>query len=234
MKPLDIIGKRFGKLTVLTHHHRNEGYRNFYECLCDCGNKKIVYKQMLTSGKTTHCGCLFVHPAIIHGLSHVPEHGVWLNIINRCTKPNDRGYKNYGGRGIKICDKWLNSFVEFYNDMGSRPSNKHSIDRIDNNGDYCPENCKWETKHNQCRNQRRNLKITYNGETMCVTDWAKKMNLNVETLACRIRKNKMTIEDAINTDTKVHYTRRAGFVKWSIRKKEASQQSREKTSPVEG
>jgi hypothetical protein len=220
MNPFDIIGKRFGNLVVVKRHHVKDKYWHFYKCKCDCGGTAVFYRNLLVSGKKTHCGCLFVNPCVTHGLSHTPEYETWLNMVYRCTRKEYKIYKNYGGRGIKVCDRWLNSFENFYADMGVKPSQKHSLEREDNDGNYCPENCKWATRDIQNRNHRRNVNITYEGQTMCLTDWAKKLKINYPTLKGRISIQKLSFEQAVKIDASVHYTQREGFVKWSIRKRQ--------------
>lgn len=128
-----------------------------------------------------------------HGLHGTPEYRILYAIHTRCTNKNIINYRNYGGRGISICDRWfigdgVKSHIEcFIDDMGLRPSKKHSIDRIDNDGDYAPGNCRWVTSKEQARNQRTNVNITYNNETMCLNDWAKKTGIERRTLAYRIK-----------------------------------------------
>ncbi len=112
-----------------------------------------------------------VHNRTTHGMSRTSEHRAWLRIKSRCYNPNFAGYKNYGGRGITMCDRWLNSFENFYEDMGDKPSEDLSLDRIDNDGNYEPENCRWATSKQQNRNQSQSVFLTINGETKHVAEW---------------------------------------------------------------
>lgn len=134
-----------------------------------------------------------------HGLSNTPEYGCWSGMKARCLNKNGKSYKNYGGRGIKVCDRWLESFVNFYEDMGKKPTRKHTLERIDNNLGYSPKNCRWATRSEQRRNQRGNVFYTYDGETMCLIDWSKKLNLSYNALVGRIYKLGWSFERAITT-----------------------------------
>ena len=132
----------------------------------------------------------------LRGCSHTPEYRVWNNLKNRCSNSNIPGYKNYGGRGITFCDKW-NDFAGFIEDMGKRPSPKHSVDRIDNNGNYCKENCRWATKNEQVINRRTNIIVEYLGEKIILKDLAIRVGLNYQLIQRRMNKG-MSVVEAIN------------------------------------
>jgi hypothetical protein len=119
-----------------------------------------------------------------HGMSKTGIHKIWKSMRSRCDKPNDVAYNNYGGRGIRVCERWQ-KFINFFNDMGHKPVGK-SIDRIDNNGDYSPENCHWVTQKEQCRNMRKNKMLKFNGETKCLSEWAEVTGFNKSTIAYRL------------------------------------------------
>lgn len=122
-------------------------------CRCDCGAEKTVAGNTLRLGDARSCGCLIVDTQTKHGMYGTPTYGSWSRMIARCTNPKSNRYKYYGGRDIKVCERWM-LFVNFYADMGMRPSTKHSIDRIDNDGDYEPRNCRWATAKEQSANKR--------------------------------------------------------------------------------
>lgn len=123
-----------------------------------------------------------------HGKSKTKTHIAWLNMRARCNNPKDKGYKNYGDKGIRVCKEWQNSFETFFRDMGEPPSSQHSIERIDCKGHYCPDNCKWATSHEQTRNYSKNVFIEYAGKRQCLTDWANEVGLSKYVLGYRIKK----------------------------------------------
>ena len=121
-----------------------------------------------------------------HGMTNMPEYQAWRNVIGRTANPKAAGYCRYGGRGIKICKEWVESFTAFYEHVGPRPSPKHSLDRIDNNGNYEPGNVRWVTRKKQQQNLRTNFNITHNGETKCLREWARLSGVAKETIRRRI------------------------------------------------
>ena len=152
-------GQRFGRL-VLISEAAKRGYRRHWNCLCDCGTEKIVWSASLRCGRTKSCGCLHrdicVEYNTTHGLSKTPLYSVWRGMIARCSEPQHKAYKNYGGRGIKVCDEWQDpaSFYE-WGLVGYAPG--LSLDRINCNGHYSPDNCRWASRATQARNTRRNI-----------------------------------------------------------------------------
>ncbi len=188
---IDITGMKFSRLTAL---HPN-GYdvnpsrkHILWACICDCGQTLNVRLNALRSGGTKSCGCLKTGPSPLrtHNMSNTVEYKTWARIKSRCLKPSHQDFYLYGGRGILICERWKNSFEAFFEDMGPKPSKKLSIDRIDVNGNYCKENCRWTDDRTQSRNKRNNRYIELNGLRMCLSDWASHLGINVSTLIQRL------------------------------------------------
>jgi hypothetical protein len=198
-----LIGKTFTRLTVIKY--LKESYK--YLCRCECGKELRVNKYKLESGHTKSCGC-FARDCTIkrstkHGFANAkntkPEYCIWQEIKARCFRESHRYFMSYGGRGIGMDDTWAKDFLSFYNHVGNRPSNKHSIDRIDNNKGYIPGNVRWATQTEQCRNTRKNKIVTYKGKTGCIADWADWLNISYYTLHSRLGKCGWTIEKALTT-----------------------------------
>lgn len=177
-----IIGRRFGKLVVVEYAEKGK-----WRCKCDCGGVSTPVLRNLKRGMTTSCGCM--KGSTRHGLTHAPEFNVWSMMKQRCNNPNNDRYEDYGGRGIKICDRWLGpeGLPNFVADLGPRPTPLHKLERIDNDGDYEPGNCKWVTQAEQSRNRRNSIHVTFAGETMVLKDWATRLGMKVATLTYRIK-----------------------------------------------
>ena len=184
-KALDLISKKYGRLTVIERVGSNKYSKPMYRCLCDCGKESIVMGNLLPNGYVKSCGCLREDNRRLSRYSHgqtgsdtTPEYRAWHSMKYRCSSPTAQNYENYGGRGIKVCDSWVESFDNFFNDMGRRPSDLHSIDRIDNDGDYCPENCRWATKAEQSMNIRTNKWVIYEGQKMILAELGRKLGMH--------------------------------------------------------
>jgi hypothetical protein len=150
-------GDKYNRLTAIKFDYRNKQSRQFWLFKCSCGNKKVIRVDRVKTGNTKSCGCLNFEPTrIIHGMSCTNTYRSWADMKSRCLNKNHKKYKYWGGRGITICKEWLgkNGFQNFYKDMGNKPKNK-SLDRIDNNGNYCKENCRWVTIEKQNNNRRK-------------------------------------------------------------------------------
>lgn len=162
---VDLTGRRFGRLKVISRHHREKGGQYLWECICDCGEKVIKRGNGLQSGNTKSCGCYRAEIAgarfRTHSSSSIPEYRVWLAMRRRCIRPQAQDFADYGGRGITVCDEWVSSFEFFMGDMGRRPSSAYSIERLNNDGNYEPTNCIWATRSEQVRN-RRPLRLLQN------------------------------------------------------------------------
>lgn len=187
-KKLNLIGQKFGRLTVISKvkNLKNKS-RVKWLCSCSCGETPTIAACELRNGDTKSCGCLKKEKLYIHGASGTPEHQTWLSMRGRCTDHTFKNYPHYGGRGIKVCERWLNSFPSFLEDIGLRPSKNHSLNRVDNNGNYEPGNCQWATNTEQQRNKNNNHLITINGKTKCLTEWCKEYGLRPGTARARIR-----------------------------------------------
>jgi hypothetical protein len=199
-KRIDRTGERFGNLVVLD---RVEGTkRTMWRCQCDCGNETTVDTANLGNGHTRSCGCLVKQKAsdnfTTHGLTNTSEHHVWMGFKGRCYNENDKGYAGYGERGIKICDRWLESFDNFLEDMGNKPSPEHSIDRIDNDKGYFKENCRWATKKEQANNRRSSKYLVIDGETKTQSEWADIFKISQLNIQNRLSRG-WTPEQAVKT-----------------------------------
>lgn len=193
----DITGQRFGRWTVLGFDRR-EIDKYYWHVMCDCGTQKSILSNSLLRGLSTSCGCHANEVRTKHGMSTSRVYGIWNGIISRCEKGNASPHL-YKDRGIKICDNWRNSFENFYADMGDPPSELHQIDRINNNGNYEPGNCRWVLSRDNNRNKRSNHFIEFNGKTQCLMDWCIELGFKFTTLAHRINKLHWPIEKAITT-----------------------------------
>lgn len=201
----DITNKKFGRLTVIKFIKR-ENYKTYWECLCECGNKIITTQNNLQTGSTKSCGCLFKEGNNKKmNLSHSRLYHIWRNMKARCYQKSSPSYKNYGGKGITVCDEWLNDFMPFYNwAMANGYKEELTLDRINVNGNYEPSNCRWATHKEQNNNTTRNVYITFNGLTLTRNQWAEKAGINKNTLKHRLTNkwNKWTIEDALTIPTR--------------------------------
>ena len=186
----DRTGDVFGKWTVTEFSHTDKhtsGNRTFWMCRCICGTAKVVCVSNLLAGKSTSCGC--ARGTSTHAMSSTITYKSWQAMKDRCLCTGAFSYSRYGGRGITVCDRWKDSFENFYKDMGDRPSDKHSIDREDNDAGYSPTNCRWATSAEQANNKSTNRQLTYNGITMNLGQWAKKLNIDRTTLRDRLKRN---------------------------------------------
>lgn len=204
----DLTGRSFGRLTVIGFSHRPKKTR-YWACVCKCGSEAIVPGNNLVSGKTKSCGCFHKERAadmaramgagnITHGMTKSREYEVWHGMKQRCLDAGADDYKYYGAKGVSVCERWLNSFENFYADMGPRPSKIHQIDRRDPYGNYEPSNCRWVTPKEQQRNRRQHHLLTYKGETKCLSEWAETVALPMTALWQRIQ-NGWPIEKALTT-----------------------------------
>ncbi len=198
-------GDQYGLLTIVKEVEcgRTPGGQTFRRllCRCNCGAKVVVKLAALRSENTRACGCLRdghpVHGRKRRGTSDL-TYRCWMSMTYRCRNTNSKDYKNYGGRGISVCRRWRDSFLAFIEDMGECPGKGYTIERISNEAGYEPGNCKWATRKEQGRNKRNNVMLTFNGETMCLIEWAERIRMNRMTLSYRLRSG-WTIEEALTT-----------------------------------
>lgn len=198
----DLTGRRFGRLTVMQRATENTKHgRARWTCKCDCGNIITTSGNCLLKGHTKSCGCA-VHdnkPLYKHGLSKTRLHYIWRAMKDRCYNPKNSHYKSYGERGISLCDDWNNDFVSFYMwAINSGYREGLSIDRIDNEKGYSPDNCKWSTDIEQANNKRKNKFITFNGKSKTLAQWCREFGLNYHSVQSRLN-NGWSIEKAFTT-----------------------------------
>ena len=183
----DLTGQKFGRLTVVEFAEIRKRSA-YWRCKCICGSQKIVAGYHLLSGAIQSCGCLWAEVVKKNRLHSAKVYSAWHGIKRRCFDPNNKAYKNYGGRGITMFEDWINDFQAFYDYVSKLPhfgEAGYSLDRIDNDGNYEPDNLRWATVYEQLRNRRNNRIVEYNGETMCLKDAARKSGISYNTLCWR-------------------------------------------------
>jgi len=199
--PPEMIGEKFGRLTVMSESEK-QGIHRAWNCSCECGGTKTALGTNLRRGLTGSCGCLHKERASdansTHGLSRAPIYAVWRNMLARCANPED---VDYGGRGIDVCAEWKFSFESFHRDMGDPPTEEHSIDRLDANGNYEKSNCRWATDTQQARNKRSSRIVTFSGLTCTLAEHCERSNLNYTTIHQRLRRG-WSIEKSLTTPIK--------------------------------
>src|SRR5215469_1511097 len=182
----DLTGQMFGNWLVLAWAGRYN-QSSLWLCRCHCGRFAVVGRESLKYGRSKGCNlCYHKRRHLQASVAHRAEYKVWYNMKNRCLNPKRVDYHRYGGRGIGICSRWINSFEAFLQDMGPRPSRSHSIDRIDNDRGYEKDNCRWATRKEQSCNRRSTRLITHNGQTLCLKDWAALSRISRATLRSRL------------------------------------------------
>lgn len=199
----DMQGRRFERLLVLQQGPSDNNGNARWVCQCDCGSKTLSHGFSLRNGAAKSCGCLTTDQLkeriTRHGLADRPEYRVWAGMLQRCDNPKTKKFRLYGGRGIKVCERWR-EFVNFYADMGPRPTSRHSIERRDGNGDYEPSNCYWATPTQQANNTTQNHKVTYRGQTMNLTQAIRLGGTTVNFSVVRARmKRGWSVEAAVET-----------------------------------
>lgn len=186
----DLSGHRFGRLVAMDYLGKRR-----WRCKCDCGKAALVQSNNLRSGKQVSCGCLRTELLRSRVLKHghtskretTPEYRAWQSMLKRCYSPNNTHYARYGGRGIEVAPEWRDDFPNFLRHVGPRPSAQHSLDRIDNDGDYKPGNVRWASKSLQAKNQSRNRMYEFRGHSYCLADLREISGLKLVTLQTRLR-----------------------------------------------
>lgn len=181
-KALELANQRFGRFLAIEYAYSVK-YQRVWKCRCDCGKIHFVEASQLRCGEIKSCGC----SRVVHGLARSSTYKTWQAMKTRCEDISFRDYPLYGGRGIRVCKKWHN-FINFFADMGERPTPKHSLERINNDKGYSPSNCKWATWDEQARNKRNNVKHTYKGVTKLILDWATEHGMSKGVLDWRLKK----------------------------------------------
>lgn len=202
---IDLTGKRFGRFLVL-NRGENRGVQPTWHVRCDCGTEKLVISASLRRGVSRSCGCLkselardaLRQRASIHGMTETRIYRIWSGMIKRCHGINGDPYGCYQGRGITVCDRWRTSFENFYTDMGDHPGDGFSIDRINNDLGYSPENCRWATTEQQMNNTSRSVLFSHNGVQMSIPQWERHLGFPEGVLYKRIRRRKWTFDKAIS------------------------------------
>ena len=203
----DLTGKRFGRLEVIGFHDTGSR-KTYYVCQCDCGNVKVIRADALVGGMTKSCGCLKKEQDKInltanhsHKMSGTRLYEIWQGMKSRCYKKHDARYGRYGGRGIIVCEEWKNDFKAFYDwAISNGYSNKLTIDRIDNNGNYEPKNCRWATMKEQCNNRNSNINITIGNTTKNLMQWCETFNVDYKTVYARYQRNGFESIDRLFND----------------------------------
>jgi len=189
---VDLAGRRFGYLTVIEFVGKSHGHAR-WRCRCDCGRETTSQSGDLKRGISKSCGCKG------SGRRHTKSsyrYGVWRLIVSRCTNQNDKNWKDYGGRGIRLYEPWMHDMNGIFEYLGDRPSSKHKIDRIHNDGNYEPGNVRWATSIQQNRNRRDNIIIEYRGEKKCLSEWAGVLHMPLVTLWNRLFRQKLSVDQA--------------------------------------
>lgn len=209
-KFIDITGQKFNRLKVIKRYGYSTDKHITWLCECECGNKAIVTGKQLRSGQTKSCGCYNKELTTIrntkHGKRHTRLYRIWLLMKNRCNNPKDKYYYCYGGKGVKVCNEWSNNFELFYEwSISNGYNDKLTIDRIDSDKGYQPDNCRWTTNKEQQNNKTNNHYITYKGKTQSMKKWSEELKIDYSTLRNRINVYQWDIETALTAPTGYRY-----------------------------
>ena len=213
--PLELTGQIFGRLRAIERTRSNEYGYYMWRCICQCGKEVEVIGSSLKCGNTQSCGCLFMEVLQARNTKHcgsgTPEWIAWAQAYDRCENPKNKRYQNYNGRGIKMCVHWRENFAHFLKDMGPKPGPEHSLDRINNNGDYEPGNCRWATRKEQARNRTICRFYEMDGRSLTLPEWGEIIGIppnRLRWLRDNITRHKISLEEAVrrlSVYDRVHY-----------------------------
>jgi hypothetical protein len=229
----DLTNQKFGKLVCEKDVGRTKNGNVLWKCKCECGNYTVVNSSSLKTGNTKSCGCIlnkrlenFGELQKKHGMSDTKIYKVWSSMKQRCLNENDKAYKNYGGRGITVCNEW-HEFEPFYEwAVNNGYKEGLTLERVDNDGDYCPKNCTWITKSKQSSNTRNCIELTYKGKTKIMKEWAEELNIPYSVLQHRIYRGWDT-EKALSTPIKPSNRRHCKLIEYKGEKKSIAEWARE-------
>lgn len=198
---IDLTGQRFGRWTVLSKAERRT--QRYWICRCDCGNTRKIAQNTLRSGQSRSCGCLRTRLTHGHAVGHrtTPEYHAWIAMRQSCSNPSCTAYPRYGGRGVRVCERWQESFANFLADVGKRPSADHVFSRRDKKGHFEPTNVHWILRSTRSRSRRNNRILEYNGQKRSVAEWAEMKGIHPRTVGSRLDRG-WTIEQALETPVK--------------------------------
>ena len=198
---IDLSGQRFGRLRVISRAGKNKHNQLLWDCECDCGERCVSLGFVMRKGEKQSCGCLqreaIASVNLSHGMTRTPIYAIYRGMMQRCYDKNSTAYDRYGARGINVCEKWQ-TFEGFYEDMGDKPEGM-SLERKDNDGDYCPENVVWATAKQQANNTRGNRVLEYRGQKQTMTQWAEEFGLKPQTVWARLVTRGWSVEKALET-----------------------------------
>ena len=223
-KSIDISNKKFDKLKAIQYIGKDRNNHEYWEFECDCGNRPIISKDSVTRGLTTSCGCNHSNAVsnttknAKHGMTYSSLYWIWSGMKKRCYNPNRKEYPNYGGRGIQVCDTWKNDFCEFMKwsfDNGYEENKNLSIDRIDNNGNYCPENCRWVERNIQLLNTRKNVYIQLHEYCFPVSVWAEITGLDDSCIEARIQRG-WNADKILHTPSTIGRSNSKEYLTWNV------------------
>ncbi|MEN8136170.1 MAG: hypothetical protein ABFS18_11640 [Thermodesulfobacteriota bacterium] len=211
--PEDLSGEKFGRLTVVKLLGRPKNRKvNYWLCKCECGNEHIANPTSLKNGNTTSCGCWAAEIRTKHGMTGSKIYYVWAAMKQRCTNPNNKDYKSYGGRGITICKQWFD-FKKFYEDMGEPSQEGYTLERIDNDKGYCPENCSWVSRKEQANNRKTNHQLELDGEVKTIKEWSEITGLDHRLIISRVQRG-YTVKKALSMPPRPVPYRKDSLIVW--------------------